>query len=101
MRAHHRRVQRLCEYRAWGAKSGKLIYDAWQPQEGKLASLIAGWKTGLLGQTAGSRVMLIVPAAESFLNGNLSMGLESGEGSSTSSTSSTSRPQADHASPST
>ena len=68
------------KYRAWGAKSGKLIYDAWQPQEGKLASLIAGWKTGLLGQTAGSRVMLIVPAAESFPNGNPSMGLESGEG---------------------
>lgn len=41
------------KYRVWGAKSGKLIMDGWQgPQTGKLSTLINGWKTGLLGQTA-------------------------------------------------
>ena len=42
------------KYRVWGAKSGKLILDGWQgAQTGKLSTLINGWKTGLLGQTAG------------------------------------------------
>ncbi len=68
------------KYRAWGAKTGKLIYDAWKPQQGALAGLIQGWKTGLPGQTAGSRVMLVVPAAESFPNGDPKNGLENGEG---------------------
>ena len=69
------------KYRVWGAKSGKLIMDGWQgPQTGKLSTLINGWKTGLLGQTAGSRVMLVVPAAVSYPNGEPSKGLEVGEG---------------------
>ena len=69
------------KYRVWGAKSGKLIMDGWQgPQTGKLSTLINGWKTGLLGQTAGSRVMLVVPAADSYPNGEPSKGLEVGEG---------------------
>ena len=68
------------KYRVWGAKSGKLIQEGWQPQTGKLSALINGWKTGLLGQTAGSRVMLIVPAADSYPNGEPSKGLEAGEG---------------------
>ncbi|MDO5093662.1 MAG: FKBP-type peptidyl-prolyl cis-trans isomerase [Propionibacteriaceae bacterium] len=70
----------VVKFRAWGAKSGNLVYDAWTPQEGPLANLIAGWKTGLLGQTAGSRVMLVVPAAEAFPNGDPEHGLEAGEG---------------------
>ena len=71
----------VVKYRAWGAKSGKLVFDAWQQsQPGKLASLIEGWKTGLLGQTAGSRVMLVVPAAQSYPNGDPEKGLEAGEG---------------------
>ena len=69
------------KYRIWGAKSGKLIMDGWQgPQTGKLSTLINGWKTGLLGQTAGSRVMLVVPVADSYPNGEPSKGLEVGEG---------------------
>ena len=68
------------KFRAWGAKSGKLIDDAWKAQEGKMAALISGWKTGLLGQTAGSRIMLIIPSAESFPNGDPGKGLEAGEG---------------------
>ena len=69
------------KFRVWGAKSGKLILDGWSgAQTGKLSTLINGWKTGLLGQTAGSRVMLVVPAADSYPNGEPSKGLEAGEG---------------------
>ena len=69
------------KYRVWGAKSGKLILDGWRgAQTGKLSTLINGWKTGLLGQTAGSRVMLVVPSADSYPNGEPSKGLEAGEG---------------------
>lgn len=69
------------KYRVWGAKSGKLILDGWQgAQSGKLSTLVNGWKTGLLGQTAGSRVMLVVSAADSYPNGEPSKGLEVGEG---------------------
>lgn len=64
-----------------GAKSGKLILDGWSgAQSSKLSALINGWKNGLLGQTAGSRVMLVVPAADSYPNGEPSKGLEVGEG---------------------
>ena len=69
------------KFRVWGAKSGKLILDGWsEAQSSKLSALINGWKTGLLGQTAGSRVMLVVPAADSYPNGEPSKGLEAGEG---------------------
>ena len=69
------------KFRVWGAKSGKLILDGWSgAQTGKLSTLINGWKTGLLGQTAGSRVMLVVPSADSYPNGEPSKGLEAGEG---------------------
>ena len=69
------------KFRVWGAKSGKLILDGWSgAQSSKLSALINGWKNGLLGQTAGSRVMLVVPAADSYPNGEPSKGLEVGEG---------------------
>ena len=58
-----------------------MILDGWsEAQSSKLSALINGWKTGLLGQTAGSRVMLVVPAADSYPNGEPSKGLEAGEG---------------------
>lgn len=68
------------KYRAWGVTSGNLVADAWAAQEGPLSSLITGWQTGLLDQTAGSRVMLVVPAAQAFPNGNPEKGLAAGEG---------------------
>ncbi|MHA6511483.1 FKBP-type peptidyl-prolyl cis-trans isomerase [Tessaracoccus sp. Z1128] len=55
-------------YRAW-TYDGALWQDAWQPQEGPLANLIAGWTEGLAGQTGGSRVMLVVPPAKAYPDG--------------------------------
>lgn len=55
-------------YRAW-TYDGTLWQDAWQPQEGPVADLIAGWSEGLIGQTAGSRVLLVVPPDKGYPDG--------------------------------
>lgn len=68
------------KYRAWAAKSGKSVGDGWSPQSKPLAELIEGWRTGLIDQTAGSRVLLVVPAAQAYPNGLPEKGLEAGEG---------------------
>lgn len=57
------------KFRSWNHADGTLLEDAWQPQAGPLANLIEGWKQGLVGQTAGSRVMLVIPPALAFPNG--------------------------------
>ena len=57
------------KYRSWIFGDGQLFEDAWAAQAGALNGLITGWQEGLLGQTAGSRVMLIVPPAKAFRDG--------------------------------
>lgn len=57
------------KFRSWNYADGSLLEDAWQPQTGQLSNLIEGWKQGLVGQTAGSRVMLVIPPALAFPNG--------------------------------
>ncbi|MDO5737471.1 MAG: FKBP-type peptidyl-prolyl cis-trans isomerase [Propionibacteriaceae bacterium] len=67
------------KYRSWDWATGKLVEDAWQPQQGPLNTLIEGWKQGLVGQTTGSRVMLAVPPALGYPEGNVDMGIEAGQ----------------------
>ncbi|MHA7860736.1 FKBP-type peptidyl-prolyl cis-trans isomerase [Tessaracoccus sp. Y36] len=57
------------QYRAFNYADGTIWQDAWAPQSGKLSSLIEGWKQGLVGKTAGSRVLLVVPPALAFPDG--------------------------------
>lgn len=57
------------KYRSWTYADGKLYEDAWQAQSGALSGLIPGWQEGLVGQTAGSRVLLIVPPAQAYPDG--------------------------------
>lgn len=57
------------QYRAFTYADGALWQDAWAPQAGQLSTLIEGWKQGLVGQTAGSRVLLVVPPALAFPDG--------------------------------
>ncbi len=59
----------LVRYRAWTYDDGELWQDAWELQEGPLSTLIPGWTEGLLGQTAGSRVMLIIPPEMAYPDG--------------------------------
>ncbi|WP_233557942.1 FKBP-type peptidyl-prolyl cis-trans isomerase [Tessaracoccus antarcticus] len=67
------------KYRSWDWATGKLVEDAWQPQQGPLNTLIEGWKKGLPGQTTGSRLMLVVPPEMGYPDGNTDMGLEAGQ----------------------
>lgn len=39
------------------------------PETGLLSDLIPGWRKGLLGQTVGSRVLLVIPPADAFPDG--------------------------------
>lgn len=56
-------------YRSWTFADAKLYEDAWQAQSGDLANLIQGWQKGLVGQSAGSRVLLVVPPALAYPDG--------------------------------
>ena len=69
------------QYRAFNYADGALWQDAWAPQAGKLSSLIEGWKQGLVGQSAGSRMLLVVPPALGFPDGlpNAEPPLEAGQ----------------------
>ena len=57
------------KYRSWKWADGKEFEDAWTPQTGRLSGLIEGWKKGLVGATAGSRVLLVVPPALAYPEG--------------------------------
>lgn len=57
------------KYRSWKWADGKEFEDAWAPQTGRLSGLIEGWKKGLVGATAGSRVLLVVPPALAYPDG--------------------------------
>ena len=46
---------------------------------GSMNSVIPGWKKGLIGQTVGSRVMLIVPPADAYPNGSTNPPVKKGE----------------------
>lgn len=57
------------KYRSWVWGTGAEFEDGWSPQTGRLTGLIEGWKQGLKGQTAGSRVLLVVPPALAYPEG--------------------------------
>lgn len=40
------------------------------PQTGALSGLVEGWQKGLVGQTVGSRVLLVVPPSQAYPDGN-------------------------------
>ena len=67
------------KYRSWDWDTGTIVEDAWRPQQGPLTDLIQGWKTGLEGQPAGSRVMLIVPPELAYPDGKPDIELEAGK----------------------
>lgn len=46
------------------------------PQTGALNSLIDGWQQGLVGQSVGSRVLLVVPGSMAYPNGNESPAID-------------------------
>jgi peptidylprolyl isomerase len=46
------------------------------PETGVLSSLIDGWQQGLVGQTVGSRVLLVVPGSLAYPDGNESPAID-------------------------
>jgi len=48
------------------------------PLTGSLSATIQGWQTGLLGQTVGSRLLLVVPPDQAYPQGNPSLNIPSG-----------------------
>lgn len=64
---------------AWS--TGKVVKQTYgyMPLSGALNTTIQGWQKGLVGQTVGSRVLLVVPPADAYPNGNPPLGIEAGE----------------------
>ncbi len=62
----------------WYTWDGQLLEDSYKsgPQEYQVAGLLPGMAKGLTGQTVGSRVLLIVPPADGYPDGNASPKIE-------------------------
>lgn len=63
---------------AWYTWDGKLVESSYagQPGSAELAKLLPGLRKGLVNQTVGSRVLLVVPPADGYPNGNASPKIE-------------------------
>ncbi len=53
-------------------RTGKTLASTYEsgPQVDDLNNLIVGWREGLVGQTVGSRVLLVVPSEKAYPDGN-------------------------------
>jgi peptidylprolyl isomerase len=51
------------------------------PVTGLLSTTIPGWQQGLVGVTQGSRVLLVVPSADAYPNGDAKIGVRAGDAS--------------------
>jgi peptidylprolyl isomerase len=69
------------DYAEYAWSTGKLVKQTYgyAPLDGALSSTIPGWQTGLVGQTVGSRVLLIVPPAQAYPSGNPRIDVKAGE----------------------
>lgn len=69
------------DYAEYAWSTGKLVKQTYgySPLDGALSATIPGWQTSLVGQTVGSRVLLIVPAAQAYPSGNPRIGVKPGE----------------------
>jgi len=64
---------------AWS--TGKVVKQTYgyQPVTGALATSLPGWKEALVGQTVGSRVLIVVPPSKAYPAGNRKIGVKEGE----------------------
>ncbi len=69
------------DYAEYAWSTGKLVKKTYgyAPLDGALSTTIPGWQTGLVGQTVGSRVLLVVPPAQAYPSGNPRSGIKPGE----------------------
>ena len=66
-------------WQAW--KDGRLIEQSYgaKPASYQLSGLVPGMQKGLAGQTVGSRVLLVIPPAQGYPNGNADPKIDKGE----------------------
>lgn len=70
----------IVRYRSVVWATGQTYEDAWTtPQVGELKDVIQGWQQGLVGQSVGSRVLLVIPPALAYPNGNAKPKLDKGQ----------------------
>lgn len=64
----------------WYTWDGKLVEESYKdgPQTYQLGGLLPGMVKGLTGQTVGSRVLLVIPPADGYPDGNKSPKIEKG-----------------------
>ncbi|MFT4166906.1 MAG: FKBP-type peptidyl-prolyl cis-trans isomerase [Microlunatus sp.] len=64
----------------WYTWDGKLVEESYKdkPAEYQLAGLLPGMAKGLKGQTVGSRVLLVIPPADGYPDGNATPKIEKG-----------------------
>jgi peptidylprolyl isomerase len=69
------------DYAEYAWSTGKLVKQTYgySPLDGALSTTIPGWQTGLVGQTVGSRVLLVVPPAQAYPSGNPRIDVKTGE----------------------
>ncbi len=69
------------DYAEYAWSTGKLVKQTYgyAPLDGALSSTIPGWQTGLVGQTVGSRVLLVVPPAQAYPSGDPRSDIKVGE----------------------
>lgn len=62
-------------------KTGKVLAQNYStgPESGMLNTLIPGWQKGLVNQTVGSRMLLIVPPNDGYPKGNATPSIPAGE----------------------
>lgn len=60
--------------------TGRVVVNAFNrdPQTGLLSNLIPGWREGLVGQNAGSRLLMVIPPELAYPDGNEKLGIEKG-----------------------
>lgn len=67
-------------YAEYTWSNGQLVRQTFgfTPLTGMLSATIEGWQTGLLGQTVGSRLLLVVPPNQAYPQGNPSLNIPTG-----------------------
>lgn len=69
------------DYAEYAWSTGKVVKQTYgyAPLDGTLSTAIPGWQAALVGQTVGSRVLIVVPPAQAYPSGNPRIDVKPGE----------------------
>ena len=67
-------------YRSWSWKTGKQLEDRWAtPDVGNIAETIPAWRSWVVGQPIGSRILIVASPTDSYPEGSNNPPLEKGD----------------------